>query len=76
MSEDQRKYCEGIMENVRVFGMQTENDDVAVESQKDEKKRNRNHSRKIDRDEKSKRCDILCFIDFRNGAERGSPRDP
>lgn len=53
MSEDQRKYCEGIMENVRMFGMQTENDDVAVESQKDGKKRNRNHSRKIDRDEKS-----------------------
>lgn len=53
MSKDQRRYCEGIMENVRMFGMQTENDDVAVESQKDEKKRNRNHSRKIYRDEKS-----------------------
>lgn len=23
-----------------------------------------------------KKCDILCFIDFRNGAERGSPGDP
>lgn len=40
------------MENVNVIGMQTENDDVAVESRKDEKK-NRKLSHRIDSETKS-----------------------